>query len=438
MRILLIHASRFTYRAVEEAIESPPDPPSSGEFENCLVAFVTVEAGDGAAEASRAASDIIVQAGRLGVECIVLYPYAHLSPSLASPELAYNVLTALEGALRSSWKGLVHRAPFGWYKAFELSCPGHPLSELSRSIRGELRVTYRGLPLEEAQAKGLIESWLIQSNPWGRDSEELFNRLGLNTVHGRVTLWELEQELSRRLGVTERFYVEKPEAIYGLRGVAALASLCSKSPSGNAILVWGDVGDSIIVSTSDPRELLEKLGVKLGDSVNLALGSEGLDVGVRGYALLYRARRGGAVPLLYSVNGRHCVGPLRSLAYAILDSGLKEADEGKTPVLHYKLAPIQAAIIPVSEAHLDYARAIASKLEELRVRVKLLAEGSLGARIREAGRLWVPLVVVVGDREVATNTVSLRRRWEAGKQEVVTVEELLEEVKRLNRSSPLD
>jgi len=60
----------------------------------------------------------------------------------------------------------------------------------------------------------------------------------------------------------------------------------------------------------------------------------------------------------------------------------------------------------------------------------------LGARVRDAGRRWIPLVAVVGDREVETKTVSLRRRWEPGRQEVVTLEELLEEVKRLNRSKP--
>jgi Threonyl-tRNA synthetase len=56
--------------------------------------------------------------------------------------------------------------------------------------------------------------------------------------------------------------------------------------------------------------------------------------------------------------------------------------------------------------------------------------------VRDAGRRWIPLVAVVGDREVETKTVSLRRRWEPGRQEVVTLEELLEEVKRLNRSKP--
>jgi threonyl-tRNA synthetase len=66
----------------------------------------------------------------------------------------------------------------------------------------------------------------------------------------------------------------------------------------------------------------------------------------------------------------------------------------------------------------------------------VLREGGVGARVRDAGRRWVPLVVVVGDREVETKTVTLRRRWEPGRQEVVSLEELLEEVKKLNTSKP--
>jgi threonyl-tRNA synthetase len=85
---------------------------------------------------------------------------------------------------------------------------------------------------------------------------------------------------------------------------------------------------------------------------------------------------------------------------------------------------------------MEYARIIASRLEELGARVVVLGEGGVGARVRDAGRRWIPLVVVVGDREAETKTVTLRRRWEPGRQEVVTLEELVEEVKRLNTSKP--
>ena len=295
---------------------------------------------------------------------------------------------------------------------------------------------YKGLPLEEAQAKGLIEGWLVQRNPWDRETLELVERLGLNGVDGRVTLWELERFIVWELGLKTRVPVERPTSIYGLQGVSSLAKLCSGSPGVNVLLTWGDIGESMAVTDRDPLELLGRLGVRISDTVKVTLGDEELNVGVRGYSVVYKARRGGGVPLLVALQDRYCLGPLVSIAYSILDSGLKDADEGRTPVIHYKLAPIQVAIIPVGDAHVEYARTIALKLEELGARVVVLREGGVGARVRDAGRRWVPLVVVVGDREVETKTVTLRRRWEPGRQEVVSLEELLEEVKKLNTSKP--
>ena len=46
-----------------------------------------------------------------------------------------QVLKGIEASLSGKYE--VKRAPFGWYKAFTVSCKGHPLSELSRSIRPE-------------------------------------------------------------------------------------------------------------------------------------------------------------------------------------------------------------------------------------------------------------------------------------------------------------
>src|SRR5947209_9381384 len=66
----------------------------------------------------------------------MVYPYAHLSTSLASREPAISILKALEEKLAQ--KGYeVSRAPFGWYKSFTISAKGHPLSELSRTVTSQ-------------------------------------------------------------------------------------------------------------------------------------------------------------------------------------------------------------------------------------------------------------------------------------------------------------
>ena len=104
-----------------------------------LVAFITVESGDeDAAEdvASEAAKDILSTKEQVKAERIMLYPYAHLSNDLGSPKISIEILNMIENLITEA-KAEVVRAPFGWYKSFEISCKGHPLSELSRDITGK-------------------------------------------------------------------------------------------------------------------------------------------------------------------------------------------------------------------------------------------------------------------------------------------------------------
>ncbi len=136
MRALLIHADKFEYKsqtATKVAEELPEDHEKKHKSKDALVVFSTIESKDEEVDAvaGAAASDILDVMAKVEAERVVLYPYAHLSPDLAGPELAVKVLKATEEAIRTGGAE-VHRAPFGWYKSFEISCKGHPMSELSR------------------------------------------------------------------------------------------------------------------------------------------------------------------------------------------------------------------------------------------------------------------------------------------------------------------
>jgi threonyl-tRNA synthetase len=145
MRVLLIHADKFEYEVKEStkmAEELPKGHEKKHAFKEVLVAFSTIESSDEDVEAISqvAAADFLDVVEKVKAERLVLYPYAHLSPNLASPKLAIEVLKATEAALKE--KGIeVHRSPFGWYKAFDIRCKGHPLSELSREFSAEKKVT---------------------------------------------------------------------------------------------------------------------------------------------------------------------------------------------------------------------------------------------------------------------------------------------------------
>jgi len=64
---------------------------------------------------------------------IALFPFAHLSDDLASPEVAIQILKCVECKLMDGGYRVL-RVPFGWYKAFECKCKGHPLAVQSRSV----------------------------------------------------------------------------------------------------------------------------------------------------------------------------------------------------------------------------------------------------------------------------------------------------------------
>jgi threonyl-tRNA synthetase len=75
------------------------------------------------------------------------------------------------------------------------------------------------------------------------------------------------------------------------------------------------------------------------------------------------------------------------------------------------LAPVQAIVLPVSEAHADYAHRIAADLKQAGFRVEVgAADETLGNRIRRAKGDKVPYVLVVGDDDVANGTVGVNPR----------------------------
>ncbi len=73
------------------------------------------------------------------------------------------------------------------------------------------------------------------------------------------------------------------------------------------------------------------------------------------------------------------------------------------------LAPIQATVVPVADRHLDYARSVAERLASEGLRTEVDASGdTVGDKIRKSITQKHPAVLVVGDKDVADDTVGLR------------------------------
>ncbi len=154
MQVLLIHSDYLKYKTknktpIAEEIEKDKE---EGVFNEALVVFTAVEKVDEknpAGVVNNLINEIKSTNDQVNAERIVLYPYAHLSSSLSSPKIAIEILKMAEKEL--SVRGFeVSRVPFGWYKSFEISCKGHPLSELSRSIDA-VDISADGIGEEESE-----------------------------------------------------------------------------------------------------------------------------------------------------------------------------------------------------------------------------------------------------------------------------------------------
>ena len=93
------------------------------------------------------------------------------------------------------------------------------------------------------------------------------------------------------------------------------------------------------------------------------------------------------------------------------------------------LAPVQVKLLPISDSQVEYCQKIKSELMKNKVRVELDDRNEkIGYKIREAQLEKVPYMLVIGDKEVEANTVSVRSRKE-GDIGAIKVEEFISKIK---------
>jgi threonyl-tRNA synthetase len=197
MRLLLIHADYLEFEVKQPTPAAEKVEQKSGRFEECLVVFAAVEERDEAnpeAVARKASREIEEVLEKVRAPRIVLYPYAHLSSSLATPSGAVQILELVREKLAAGGHE-VARLPFGWYKAFKLSCKGHPLSELSKEIvaEGEEKPT---------AAVATVPSEFLLLEPDGSEYKVDLEKLDAEPLrrHPDLKQFLLSEELGQRSG----------------------------------------------------------------------------------------------------------------------------------------------------------------------------------------------------------------------------------------------
>jgi len=537
MRALQLHVDSIEYEpvAVEGRVFEEVDK-RRYRVEEAVVLFTSVEREDTPEVASEMLRQVAEFMGRLGVRRLLIYPYAHLSPDLARPEKALELLRRMETEARTM--GIeVYRAPFGWNKRFTLSVKGHPLAEQLRVVTKEDVLSRR-----EARAEGAArqEAVQVQEKAAVREEKEpLHIRLGReldvfsvneNVGSGlilfhpngaiiREELIKLIREVNRRLGFREVWtphlfrstlwqktghyetfrdrmflfrigdeeYVLKPMNCPGHAMIYAsstrsyrdlpvkisefgtvyrneqpgeltgLLRVRSITQDDGHVFARPDQVEQVVREILDAAfEVLERV---LGAPVHVNLSTRpekyigtkelwdvaesDLRAALESTGIRYEVKHGeGAfygpkidVDVEDSMGRRWQCSTIQLDFFMPERLGLEYVDQDgtkKRPVMihrailgslerftgllleHYNgrlpvwLAPLQAVVLPVKSAHAMYAERVLRALLDAGIRAELWEEGTLEKRIREAHRARASFVLIVGEAEAGSNTVSVR------------------------------
>ncbi len=144
MKILQLDVNNITYTPVKPEAKIYDDVKKEEvSIDEALVLLISVEKGDTVDTAERALAETKNFLGKLQRKRLVLYPYAHLSNNLSSPEDALSIINYLYAHAPEGIE--TFRGPFGWNKKLSLDIKGHPLAEQSRSYypAGQEEKTYK-------------------------------------------------------------------------------------------------------------------------------------------------------------------------------------------------------------------------------------------------------------------------------------------------------
>ena len=171
MRLLQLHSDFVEYQPIAKEIREAEENVSSSKvrFEDIVVTLVAIENGDDENLARIAVNEIEKYLATVKSKRLLIYPYAHLTSDLALPERALEVIMSIEKFARERFVD-VHRAPFGWTKAFEIKVKGHPLAENYKIVTKQ---TSNIAPVVASSSDHIINSWETKVSSALREEEKL-------------------------------------------------------------------------------------------------------------------------------------------------------------------------------------------------------------------------------------------------------------------------
>jgi threonyl-tRNA synthetase len=311
------------------------------------------------------------------------------------------------------------------YQLKPMNCPFHIMVYNSRQR------SYRELPLRWAELgtvyryerSGVLHG-LMRVRGFTQDDAHIFCRKD-----------QLEEEIKGTISLAIKFLTT-----YGFDNYDVYLSTCPEKYCG-ALGDWETATDALKKAIED-----ENLDYQIDEGAGVFYGPK-IDIKIRD--ALQRSWQCTTIQLDFNLSERfdlHYVGEDGKFHRPfMIHRALLGSLERFFGILieHYKgnfplwLAPVQVKIIPIADRHNDYAGALLKKFRDLGMRVEVDGRREkMGYKIRDAETNKVPLILVVGDREVEQEKVSVRVHT-LGDRGQMEVKEFLEKIWELIKNKSL-
>ncbi len=251
-----------------------------------------------------------------------------------------------------------------------------------------------------------------------QSKEEMMKRLDLSKKIQEGIGFNVENDFELAIRITEDFYRENKEFV---------KELASKMGKPVLIEMWKDKFFYFVLKYEwNFVDALDKAS---------ALTTDQFDVeNAETYGITYTDEKGKKRnPIILHLSPS---GAIERVMYAFLEKTYMEQQKGNHPTFPLWLSPTQIRLCPVSESHKEFVNEIADKMERENIRVEIDDRNeSVQKKIRDGEIDWVPLIVVIGDKEKESGTFPVRFR---GQKDIknMPLDEMISHIKEKTKDKP--
>ena len=279
-----------------------------------------------------------------------------------------------------------------------MNCPGHMLvfDGAVRSYRDLPLRLHEQTPLHRNEVSGVL-SGLTRVRQFSQDDAHCF-----------VTQEQIGEEVERLLALVQR--------VYGDLGLPYMAKLSTRPPDFLGEIATWDSAEAQLKAALDkvgqPYTLNEGDGAFYGPKIDFdvtdAIGRKWQCATIQ---LDYQLPQRFGLKYIGPDNAEHMPIVIHRAIFGSFERFIAVLIEHYAGAFPLWLAPVQAIVLPISDRHLAYAAKVRVELASAGLRADLdERQEKIGYKIREAQLQKVPYMLVVGDRESAEGTVSVRTR----------------------------